>query len=381
MIVTFLTEPGSGAQTLHGLLFCLKTPLSINCLKNLVDLVIVCFFLINMGTHNSPTLLIPFWTLTFRLCFQTNAIFAKVNRLWLLIAISIFCAGKWPTTTGFVRWRLVFGSNPKFIQWLSTISTETRCESRSRQSHISTLQSTATRTPTDQSRITFPARSNRSLFNSTLRNASYKSSSAIQTSSNRPLSASTLQSVTSQSNEPVTNIIIPTLLSQSQQSSASHILSQATESTTTQSTLSQPSPSGDATSVQPDSIRLGVNQSLTTTISGSSIEIPSLQTEPFSTTSNSKWQYVSPVKFASWVFNKFRSANRQWILIRFTTSCFAFYFSYGERAFCCLNRYECFSSRYFADYDCDKQDREKYVSLCNSFHCFLFCNHIIYDCL
>ena len=43
MIVTFLTEPGSGAQTLHGLLFCLKTPLLINCLKNLVDLVIVSF--------------------------------------------------------------------------------------------------------------------------------------------------------------------------------------------------------------------------------------------------------------------------------------------------------------------------------------------------
>ena len=172
-----------------------------------------------------------------------------------------------------------------FSDSVSTISTETRCESRSRESHISTLQSTATRTPTDQSRITFPARSNRSLFNSTLRNASYKSSSAIQTSSNRPLSASTLQSVTSQSNEPVTNIIIPTLLSQSQQPSASHTLSQATESTTTQSTLSQPSPSGDATTVQPDSIRLGVNQSLTTTISGSSIEIPSLQTEPFSTTS------------------------------------------------------------------------------------------------
>ena len=200
-----------------------------------------------MGTHNSPTLLIPFWTLTFRLCFQTNAIFAKVNRLWLLIAISIFCAGKWPTTTGFVRWRLDFGSNPKFIQWLSTISTETRWESRSRQSHISTLQSTATRTPTDQSRITFPARSNRSLFNSTLRNASYKSSSAIQTSSNRPLSASTLQSVTSQSSEPVNNIIIPTWHSQSQQSSASHTLSKAIESTTTQSTLSQPSPSGDIT--------------------------------------------------------------------------------------------------------------------------------------
>ena len=112
-----------------------------------------------------------------------------------------------------------------FSDSVSTISTETRCESRFRQSHISTLQSTATRTPTDQSRITFLARSNRLLFNSTLWNASYKSSSAIQTSSNRPLSASTLQSVTSQSNEPVTNIIIPTLYSQSQQSSASHTLS------------------------------------------------------------------------------------------------------------------------------------------------------------
>ena len=55
MIVTFLTKPGSGAQTLHGLLFCLKTPLSINCLKNVVDLIIVCFFLINMGTHNWDT--------------------------------------------------------------------------------------------------------------------------------------------------------------------------------------------------------------------------------------------------------------------------------------------------------------------------------------
>ena len=171
-----------------------------------------------------------------------------------------------------------------FSDSVSTIFTETRCESRFRQSHISTLQSTATRTPTDQSRITFPARSNRSLFHSTLRNASYKSSSAIQTSSNKPLSASTLQSVTSQSSEPVNNIIIPTLHSQSQQSSASHTLSEATESTTTQSTLSQPSPSGDATTVQLDSIRLRVNQSLTTTISGSSIKIPSLQTQPFSTT-------------------------------------------------------------------------------------------------
>ena len=174
-----------------------------------------------------------------------------------------------------------------FSDSISTISTETRCKSRFRLSYISTLQSTATRIPIDHSRITFPARSNQSLFNSTLRNASYTSSSAIQTSSNRPLSASTLQSVTYQSNEPVTNIITPTLYSQSQQSSASQTLSQATESTTTQSTMSQPiaTLSGGATTVQPDSFRLGVNQSLTTTISGSSIEIPSLQTQPFSTTS------------------------------------------------------------------------------------------------
>ena len=52
MIVTFLTKPGLGAQTLHGFLFCLKTPFSINCLKSLVDLIIICFFLINKGTHN-----------------------------------------------------------------------------------------------------------------------------------------------------------------------------------------------------------------------------------------------------------------------------------------------------------------------------------------
>ena len=75
--------------------------------------------------------------------------------------------------------------------------------------------------------------------------------------------------------------------SQSQQSSASQTLSQATESTTTQSTMSQPiaTLSGDATTMQPDSFGLGVNQSLTTTISRSSIEIPSLQTQPFSITS------------------------------------------------------------------------------------------------
>ena len=51
MTVTFSIKPGFGAQTLHGLLFCLKTALSINCLKNL-DLMIICFFLINMRTHN-----------------------------------------------------------------------------------------------------------------------------------------------------------------------------------------------------------------------------------------------------------------------------------------------------------------------------------------
>ena len=174
-----------------------------------------------------------------------------------------------------------------FSDSINTISTETRGESRFRPSHISTLQSTATQIPIDQSRITFPARSNRSLFNSTLRNTSFTSSKATQTSSNRPLSASTLQRVSSRSNEPVTTIITPTLHSQSEQSSATQTLSQATGSTTIQSTLSQPiaTLSGDATTVQPDSFRLGVNQSLTTTISASSIEIPSLQTQPFSTTS------------------------------------------------------------------------------------------------
>ena len=44
MIVTFLTKPGLGAQSLHGLLFYLKTPLSINCLKSLVELIITFFF-------------------------------------------------------------------------------------------------------------------------------------------------------------------------------------------------------------------------------------------------------------------------------------------------------------------------------------------------
>ena len=131
-------------------------------------------------------------------------------------------------------------------------------------------------------------------------------SSATQTSCNRPLGASTLQKITSQSNEPVTTLITPTLYSQSEQSSASQTLSQATESTTIQSTLSQPIAivSGDVTTVQPYSFRLGVNQSLTKTINGSSVEIPSLQTQPFSTTS-------IQVKFISHVFNKFRSANRQ----------------------------------------------------------------------
>ena len=52
MIVTFLTKPGLGAQSLHGLLFCLKTLLSINCLKSLVELIVTFFFLFNKGTHN-----------------------------------------------------------------------------------------------------------------------------------------------------------------------------------------------------------------------------------------------------------------------------------------------------------------------------------------
>ena len=75
--------------------------------------------------------------------------------------------------------------------------------------------------------------------------------------------------------------------SHSEQSSASQTLSQATESTTIQSTLSQPiaTLSGDATTVQPHSFQLGVNQSLTTIISESSMEIPLLQTQSFSTIS------------------------------------------------------------------------------------------------
>ena len=52
MIVTFLTKPGLGAQSLHGLLFCLKTLLSLNCLKSLVELIVTFFFLVNKGTHN-----------------------------------------------------------------------------------------------------------------------------------------------------------------------------------------------------------------------------------------------------------------------------------------------------------------------------------------
>ena len=193
-----------------------------------------------------------------------------------------------------------------FSDSISTISTETRDEPCFRPSHISMLQSTATQIPTDQSQKTFPACSNQSLFNSTLRKTSFTLSSATQTSCNRPLGASTLQKITSQSNEPVTTLITPTLYSQSEQSSASQTLSQATESTTIQSTLSQPIAivSGDVTTVQPYSFRLGVNQSLTKTINGSSVEIPSLQTQPFSTTS-------IQVKFTSHVFNKFRSANRQ----------------------------------------------------------------------
>ena len=80
---------------------------------------------------------------------------------------------------------------------------------------------------------------------------------------------------------------------------------------------------------------------------------------------HSKWQYVSPVKFSSWAFNIFRSANRQWTHIRFTTSCFI------------LNN----SCRYFASYGCNKQYRGKSVSLCTSFHCFILCIDRFPDCL
>ena len=83
-----------------------------------------------------------------------------------------------------------------FSDSISTISTKTPGELHSRPSHISTLQNTATGNRIDHSRITFPNSSNESLFNLTLRNTSFTSSSAAQTSCDRPLSAQTLQSVT-----------------------------------------------------------------------------------------------------------------------------------------------------------------------------------------